>query len=42
MLRAGAAGYALKTQPPQEITEAIRSVLAGRAIHSAARFADLL
>ncbi len=29
MLRAGAAGYALKTQPPQEVTEAIRAVLAG-------------
>ena len=29
MLRAGASGYALKTQPPQEVTEAIRAVLAG-------------
>jgi two-component system uhpT operon response regulator UhpA len=29
MLRSGASGYALKTQPPQEITEAIRTVLAG-------------
>jgi DNA-binding NarL/FixJ family response regulator len=29
MLRSGASGYALKTQPPQEITEAIRAVLAG-------------
>jgi DNA-binding NarL/FixJ family response regulator len=29
MLRAGASGYALKTQPPQEVTEAIRSVLGG-------------
>jgi DNA-binding NarL/FixJ family response regulator len=29
MLRAGAAGYALKTQPPQEVTEAIRAVLGG-------------
>jgi len=29
MLRAGASGYALKTQPPNEITDAIRAVLAG-------------
>lgn len=29
MLRAGASGYALKTQPPQEIIEAIRLVLTG-------------
>ena len=29
MLRAGASGYALKTQPPNEITQAIRTVLAG-------------
>ncbi len=29
MLRSGASGYALKTQPPQEITAAIRAVLAG-------------
>ncbi len=29
MLRAGAAGYALKTQPPEEIIEAIRLVLGG-------------
>jgi DNA-binding NarL/FixJ family response regulator len=29
MLRAGAAGYALKTQPPNEVLEAIRSVLGG-------------
>src|SRR5262245_2138111 len=29
MLRAGALGYALKTQPPREVTEAIRTVLAG-------------
>ncbi len=29
MLRAGASGYALKTQPPHEVTEAIRAVLAG-------------
>jgi two-component system uhpT operon response regulator UhpA len=30
MLRSGACGYALKTQPPNEITEAIRTVLAGQ------------
>src|SRR5262249_4773993 len=30
MLRSGASGYALKTQPPNEITEAIRTVLAGQ------------
>ena len=30
MLRAGACGYALKTQPPQEIIEAIRVVLTGQ------------
>ncbi|HUS29745.1 MAG TPA: response regulator transcription factor [Kofleriaceae bacterium] len=29
MLRAGALGYALKTQPPNEITQAIRIVLSG-------------
>jgi DNA-binding NarL/FixJ family response regulator len=29
MLRAGAQGYALKTQAPHEITEAVRAVLAG-------------
>lgn len=29
MLRAGATGYALKTQPPEEVTEAIRAVLTG-------------
>lgn len=29
MLRAGATGYALKTQPPHEVTAAIRTVLAG-------------
>ena len=29
MLRAGASGYALKTQPPHEISMAIREVLAG-------------
>ena len=29
MLRAGASGYALKTQPPNEVTDAIRAVLAG-------------
>jgi DNA-binding NarL/FixJ family response regulator len=29
MLRAGAAGYVLKTQPPAEVTEAIRTVLSG-------------
>lgn len=29
MLRAGATGYALKTQPPEEILEAVRMVLAG-------------
>ena len=29
MLRAGASGYALKTQPPSEIIEAIRDVLGG-------------
>jgi DNA-binding NarL/FixJ family response regulator len=29
MLRAGAAGYALKTQPPEEIIEGIRLVLGG-------------
>jgi len=29
MLRAGAAGYALKTQAPEEVTAAIRAVLAG-------------
>ena len=29
MLRAGASGYALKTQPPSEIIEAIREVLSG-------------
>ena len=29
MLRAGASGYALKTQPPQEVTGAIRAVLTG-------------
>jgi DNA-binding NarL/FixJ family response regulator len=30
MLRSGAAGYASKTQPPTEIVEAIRTVLAGQ------------
>lgn len=30
MLRSGCAGYALKTQPPHEITEAIRTVLGGQ------------
>lgn len=29
MLRAGALGYALKTQPPREVTDAIRTVLTG-------------
>lgn len=29
MLRAGATGYALKSQPPAEVTEAIRVVLSG-------------
>jgi DNA-binding NarL/FixJ family response regulator len=29
MLRAGAAGYALKTQPPEDIVDAIRVVLGG-------------
>src|SRR5690349_7263053 len=29
MLRAGASGYALKTQPPSEIIEAVREVLSG-------------
>lgn len=29
MLRAGATGYALKTQPPEQVTEAIRAVLFG-------------
>jgi two-component system, NarL family, response regulator NreC len=29
MLRAGATGYALKTQTPSEITDAVRAVLAG-------------
>lgn len=29
MLRAGATGYALKTQPPEEIVDAIRTVLGG-------------
>ena len=29
MLRAGASGYALKTQPPPEIIEAVREVLSG-------------
>lgn len=29
MLRSGASGYAIKTQPPNEITAAIRGVLAG-------------
>jgi two-component system uhpT operon response regulator UhpA len=29
MLRAGATGYALKTQPPNEVTDAIRAVLSG-------------
>jgi DNA-binding NarL/FixJ family response regulator len=29
MLRAGASGYALKTQPPVEIIEAVREVLSG-------------
>ncbi len=29
MLRAGASGYALKTQPPAEIIEAVREVLSG-------------
>lgn len=29
MLRAGASGYALKTQPPTEIIEAVREVLSG-------------
>jgi DNA-binding NarL/FixJ family response regulator len=29
MLRAGALGYVLKTQPPEEVTLAIRTVLAG-------------
>lgn len=31
MLRAGASGYALKTQSPEEILAAVRSVLEGRA-----------
>jgi DNA-binding NarL/FixJ family response regulator len=38
MLRAGASGFALKTQPVSEIVDALRSVLAGRrSVPAAAR-----